>query len=200
MYAAVLHCDTLLTFICFSRTGGALADCDTIITPQCIKAIYNIPEATGSNVTNPMGLFESLGDVYSQEDLDQFFELAAPKIPAGTGPNLDLINGATAPNAPEDAGGESDLDFDMAYPIIYPQQITLFQVNSDNSDDVFGDFLSAIDSDYCKIDPNLGDNRMCGTFDPTNVISISYGEPEDVKNIPGEKVSDTDDFVTEQIT
>ncbi|QPG98144.1 hypothetical protein C2857_007305 [Epichloe festucae Fl1] len=152
------------------------ATCDEYITPRCIKAMYKIPDASLSNVTNPLGIFESLGDVYAQEDLDAFYKLLAPNIPAGTGPELDLINGATAPNSPDRAGGESDLDFQMAIPIIYPQKTTLFQVNSQV--DVFLAFLDAIDGEFCPEDPDRNPGEMCNTFAPTNVISISYGGAE----------------------
>ncbi|KAK2609355.1 hypothetical protein QQS21_002136 [Conoideocrella luteorostrata] len=150
--------------------------CDRYITPRCIKAMYGIPDATFSNVTNPLGMFESLGDVYAQEDLDAFYQLLAPQIPAGTGPELNLINGATAPNGPDNAGGESDLDFEMAIPIIYPQTTTLFQVNSQA--DVFLAFLGAIDGGFCSVNPDRDPGEMCDTFAPTNVISISYGGSE----------------------
>ncbi|TQV94424.1 alkaline serine protease AorO [Cordyceps javanica] len=153
--------------------------CSNYVTPDCIAYLYKIPKAEGTNSTNRLGIYESLGDVYSQEDLDLFYKNAAPYIPAGTGPQLDLINGATAPNSPDKAGGESLLDFDMAYPIIYPQGTTLFQVKEDQYDNIFGDFLSAIDSDYCSQDPYWNNHKMCGTFEPTNVVSISYGGPED---------------------
>ncbi|KGQ06546.1 Tripeptidyl-peptidase sed1 [Beauveria bassiana D1-5] len=153
--------------------------CGTIVTPDCIAYLYKIPKATGTNSTNRLGIYESLGDVYSQEDLNLFYTKAAPYIHAGTGPELDLINGATAPNSPDQAGGESLLDFDMAYPIIYPQGTTLFQVKADQYYNIFGDWLSAIDSDYCSKDPLWNNHKMCGTFEPTNVVSISYGGPED---------------------
>ena len=125
-----------------------------------------------------MGIFESLGDVYAQEDLDQFFQLAAPEIPQGTGPQLDLINGATAPNSQDEAGGESDLDFQIAYPIIYPQGTVLFQVSDNTQSDIFNDFLDAIDGPFCNSDDEKTPGNMCGTFDPTSVISISYGGDE----------------------
>ncbi|KAM3503318.1 hypothetical protein MY11210_008771 [Beauveria gryllotalpidicola] len=156
-----------------------LTICGSIVTPDCIAYLYKIPKATGTNSTNRLGIYESLGDVYSQEDLNLFYSTAAPYIPAGTGPELDLINGATAPNSPDQAGGESLLDFDMAYPIIYPQGTTLFQVKTDQYYNIFGDWLSAIDSDYCSQDPLWNNHKMCGTFEPTNVVSISYGGPED---------------------
>ncbi|QUC20437.1 uncharacterized protein UV8b_04678 [Ustilaginoidea virens] len=152
------------------------ANCAQYVTPQCIKAMYNIPDGTLSNNTNPMGIFESLEDIYSQEDLDAFYRLFAPNIPKGTGPQLDLINGAVAPTSQDQAGGESDLDFQMAIPIIYPQTTTLFQVRSDN--DIFLALLGAIDDDFCQNNPDLDPNEMCGTFAPTSVISVSYGGPE----------------------
>ncbi|KAJ6789960.1 hypothetical protein PWT90_05805 [Aphanocladium album] len=159
--------------------------CGQVVTPDCISYLYKIPKATGTNSTNRLGIYESIGDVYSQEDLDLFYKTAAPYIPAGTGPTLDLINGATAPNSPENAGGESLLDFDMAYPIIYPQGTTLFQVKPDQYYNIFGDFLSAIDGDYCNQDPYWNKHKMCGKFEPTNVISVSYGGPEDATDPQG---------------
>lgn len=164
-----------------------LTTCDKIITPACIQAIYKIPKGTQSNGTNPMGFFESISDVYSQEDLDQFWKVAAPYVPQGTGPDLDLINGATAPNPPESAGGESDLDFQMAIPIIYPEGTVLFQTAGTGYDDIFGDFLAAVDADYCPIDPNWNNHKMCGYYEPTNVVSISYGGAEDPNDVAGAK-------------
>ena len=40
-------------------------------------------------------------------------------------PMLEGIDGGFAPSA--EAGGESDLDFQISYPIIYPQNSILFQ-------------------------------------------------------------------------
>ena len=102
------------------------------------------------------------------------------------------------------AGGESDLDFELAYPLIYPQTITLFQTDDDNYANsgkylgIFNTFLDALDGSYCTysafgitgdssgIDPPYPDpanggykgNLECGVYKPTNVISISYGEQE----------------------
>ncbi|KAG5944150.1 hypothetical protein E4U53_006926 [Claviceps sorghi] len=159
-----------------TRFNGTSA-CDKYVTPQCIKAIYNITEGTSRNPTNSLGIFEALGDVYAQEDLDAFYKLTAPNIPAGTGPILDLINGATAPNSPDTAGPESSLDFQMAIPIVYPQTTTLFQVNTQV--DPFFALFDAIDGGFCNKNPDRLKNGMCDVFEPTNVISISYGGTED---------------------
>lgn len=153
-----------------------LSVCGYILTPACIAAKYGIPKAELSNATNPLGMFEALGDVYSQEDLDAFFALAAPHIPEGTKPSLALINGATAPVAQKNAGPESDLDFQMAYPIVYPQKILLYQVESRT--DIFLSFLDAIDGDFCQVDEFRNPSDMCGVFPTTSVISVSYGGSE----------------------
>ncbi|KAG6211710.1 hypothetical protein E4U50_002108 [Claviceps purpurea] len=150
--------------------------CDKYITPQCIKAIYKIPDATSASPNNSLGIFESLDDVYAQEDLDAFYKLTAPNIPAGTGPELDFINGATAPNRPEMAGAESSLDFQMAIPIIHPQNTTLYQVRSQG--DVFFAMLDAIDGTFCRRDPDRVAHEMCDVYKSTNVISISYAGVE----------------------
>ncbi|KAL9108243.1 MAG: hypothetical protein Q9227_006981 [Pyrenula ochraceoflavens] len=132
------------------------------------------------------------------------------RVPAGrpgrTVSPDNSFDGANAPVAVSNAGGESDLDLQLAYPIIYPQTITLYQTddlfysNSPNSTatGIFNTFLDAIDGSYCTYsaynetgndpvldptypDPNPGGYKgplQCGVYKPTPVISISYGEQE----------------------
>lgn len=117
-------------------------------------------------------------------------------IPAGTHPQLKAIDGAKAPNPVYKAGPESDLDFQISYPIIWPQNSILFQTddmvyeNNYTFRGFLNTFLDAIDGSYCSQispldppypDPNPGGYKgslQCGVYKPTNVISISYGEAE----------------------
>lgn len=137
---------------------GELEACDKAITPACIAALYEIPPGTKADPDNAMGIYEE-GDYYSQVDLDLFYANFTPYIPQGTGPKPAFIDGAEAPVANvSDAGGESDLDFELAYPILYPQGTVLYQ-----TDDIlyatgapghvtgggFNTFLDAIDGSYC---------------------------------------------------
>ncbi|EME46777.1 hypothetical protein DOTSEDRAFT_127175 [Dothistroma septosporum NZE10] len=185
-----------------NATGFELANCDKYITPPCIAEMYNITKATKAAPGNELGIFEE-GDFYAAEDLVEFFATLAPYIPLTTRPKLEGVDGGFAPSAY--AGGESDLDFQISYPIIYPQNSILFQ-----TDDLFyalgleggggflNTFLDAIDGSYCSysaygetgnaaIDPVYPDPNplgyqgqlQCGVYKPTNVISISYGEQED---------------------
>jgi tripeptidyl-peptidase-1 len=99
---------------------ASIQGCDRNITPACLKALYKIPDAHLADPKNVMGLYES-GDTYSQEDLNLFFAKYAPNVPQGTHPTLDSIDGGAAPVAPgsDFNTGESDIDMDIAYSLIY---------------------------------------------------------------------------------
>ncbi|KAK5111656.1 Tripeptidyl-peptidase sed1 [Meristemomyces frigidus] len=177
--------------------------CGEIITPECIMTMYNITRGTLKNGNNQLGIFEDLGDYYSQTDLNEFFLTLAPYIPIGTHPILDGIDGAKAPASVANAGPESDLDFQISYPLIWPQNSVLFQTDDAvyeanyTYQGFLNNFLDAIDGSYCTysafnetgnspLDPPYPDKQaggytgslQCGVYQPTNVISISYGGDE----------------------
>lgn len=131
-----------------------------------------------------------------------YFQNYTASIPNGTHPDLDSIDGGQGPTSVEKAGGESDLDIEVSYPIIWPQKSVLYEVGVGNqmlNRSIMNPFLDALDTTYCThsefgetgdnthYDPEWPDlrdsdgykgNRMCGTFIPTNVMSISYGSAE----------------------
>ncbi|KAH7354976.1 putative alkaline serine protease AorO [Rhexocercosporidium sp. MPI-PUGE-AT-0058] len=172
--------------------------CGTAITPVCIKTLYNVTKPTRAAPGNQLGIFEDLGDVYSQTDLDLFFLTLAQSIPLGTHPTLKAVDGAVAPVNVLAAGPESDLDFQVAYPLIYPQNTVLFQTDDPvyeanyTFSGFLNTFLDAIDGSYCSyvdpLDPPYPNpsnapgaykgKLQCGVYKPTNVISISYGGGE----------------------
>jgi len=134
-----------------------LSTCDEYITPACIRALYGVPPVPEylygkPRSDNSLGIFEE-GDYYAQEDLNLFFANFTPYIPQGTHPTPAFIDGATAPTDVADAGGESDLDFELSYPLIYPQTITLYQTDDEyyatnpnsTSSGGFNTFLDALD-------------------------------------------------------
>jgi tripeptidyl-peptidase-1 len=97
-----------------------------------------------------MGIFE--GDFFLQEDLDLFFTNFTPHIPDGTQPMPAFIDGSEPPGGFLFVGGESDLDFQLAYPLIHPQVITLYQTDDpyyaddfDSSIGIFNTFLDTLD-------------------------------------------------------
>lgn len=146
------------------ENGNELASCDEVITPPCISAMYNITRGTKKALGNQLGIFEDLGDVYSQTDLNKFFAGLAPQIPQGTHPKLKAIDGAVAPTSVPNAGAESDLDFQISFPIIWPQNSVLFQTDDPvyeanyNYSGFFNNFLDAIDGSYCTVTQFDGSN------------------------------------------
>ncbi|KAK5129907.1 hypothetical protein LTR08_002708 [Meristemomyces frigidus] len=185
----------------------ALQNCGVNITPSCIKALYDIPSPRFSDAVDRMGLFETY-DAFSQGDIDLFFQHYAPWVPQSTSPEVISVDGGTAPVAPSSVrnGGESDIDIELAYSLIYPQQVTVYEVddlpNSSEETGITGflnTFLDSIDGSYCNytaygitgdspgIDATYPDTNntggyqgqlQCGTYELTRVISISYGESE----------------------
>lgn len=118
------------------------------------------------------------------------------------------VDGGTAPVAPGDPrnGGESDIDIFLSYSLIYPQSVTVYQVDDlpnasgeANTTGFLNTFLDSVDGSYCSytafgitgdspgIDPEYPDLEFpggytgpleCGVYELTRVVSISYGESE----------------------
>ena len=175
-----------------AKEGDDDSPCSETVSPACIKQLYGIPDPTTAVRDNELGIFEC-GDTYDQPSLDGFFTEFASNIPNGTHPILQSIDGGTAPTGEEWSGGESALDFDIAFPLLYPQAIKLYQtfpteLGDDSSYSFFDSFLDALDSSYCggddpEYDPPFPDQyyngtTQCGTYTPTNVISVSYAFAE----------------------
>lgn len=190
-----------------STTYLNTTSCDTLITPDCIAALYHIPPGNKSDPSNTLGIFEAELQWYDQYDLDLFYDAYAPWIPSGNHPiNINIDGGVAETDNVSIAGPEAMLDIELAYPIVWPQNVTVFNV-----DDIvyqtwgnntytwgFNTLLDAIDGSYCTytaynetgnapgIDPTYPDLQpggyngtlQCGVFEPTNVISFSYGGPE----------------------
>ncbi|KAK3937828.1 putative Tripeptidyl-peptidase sed1 [Diplogelasinospora grovesii] len=190
--------------------------CDVYVTADCTRVQYSIPNGTTAAPGNELGIFESLDDHYSKADLDVYFSTLYPylDVPKGTYPEERLIDGAVGAvednnpsGIPIPVGLESSLDFDSAWPLIWPQKTVLFQEDDEyyestgNFNGFFNTFLDAIDGSYCTYsaygetgdctdpacldpaypDPHPGGYKgqlQCGVYKPTNVISISYGGDE----------------------
>ena len=97
--------------------------------PPCIKALYGIPPAYLNDNINALGLYED-GDYWDQKDLNLFFRKYAPNVPQGTSPEVDSIDGGISPKSCYSGDcSESMLDLDMAFSLIYPQSVVVYQVD-----------------------------------------------------------------------
>ncbi|KAI1124156.1 peptidase S8/S53 domain-containing protein [Nemania abortiva] len=150
-----------------SLAGG----CDTYVTPDCLRQMYGIPKGTTKHADNKMGIFQSLKQHYTQHDLDSFFWAFTDDIPNGTHPELLSVNGGEGATTDlYSAGTESNLDFQMAYGLIWPQEPALFQVDdewyqqsqltSGEYAGFFNNLWNAIDGSYCTFEA-YGEKGNC---------------------------------------
>ncbi|KAJ8124745.1 hypothetical protein O1611_g8896 [Lasiodiplodia mahajangana] len=177
----------------------SLQNCSQLTTPSCIRAIYGIPEMGEAVEGNSYGVVEFAPQSYSQADLNGFFSVYASNVPNDTAPILNEVDGGyLSDETGSGTRGESNLDLCYAMSLVHPQKVTLYQVG----DGVFSNpatnnnFLDAIDGTYCTFEggddpvwdgvyphdasiPNAYTGEpMCGTYNATNVISVSYGRNE----------------------
>lgn len=103
-----------------------------------------------------MGIFEE-GDYFAQADLNSFYAKYTSYIPTGWAPKVNGVDGGTAPVAVSKAGGESNLDFELAIPIIYPQTTVDYQTDDayyaaggGSASGIFNTFFDALDGSYCS--------------------------------------------------
>ncbi|KAL9106480.1 MAG: hypothetical protein Q9227_008511 [Pyrenula ochraceoflavens] len=106
--------------------NSSLENCWLEAGSSCVNALYNIPERTNNHDMNTFGIF-SLAGSYVQSDMDVFFEQVATEIPVGTVPEQKFINGATLSSNFTALEVEPNLDFQVAWPLVYPQNLTLFE-------------------------------------------------------------------------
>jgi tripeptidyl-peptidase-1 len=164
---------------------------------------YDIPKNVKAVEGNSFGIVEFAPQSYNQDDLNGFFSVyGSGKIPNGTAPVFNGIDGGyLSTDSGSGTRGESNLDLCYAMALTYPQNVTLYQVG----DGVVwqpatnNNFLDAIDGSYCTTDG--GDDPtwdaiyphdssspgaytgepMCGVYNATKVISVSYGSNEDAR-------------------
>lgn len=178
-----------------------LANCDSFITPDCLRALYEFPvnkqSATAQKI-NSIGVVEYTPQAYVASDLDLFFRNFTPKA-VGERPIFDSVDGGVVQttNRSFDYNGESDLDLEYAMSLVYPQKVTLYQVGDLVQGASFNNFLDAIDGSYCTYEggddptqdgiyPDPYGNgtgaykgpENCGGYAATKVISTSYGSNE----------------------
>jgi len=133
-----------------------LAHCDQVITRDCIKGLYQVPAAPSVvNAKNALEIFEE-GYYDGKEDLNLFYQNFSLSIPQNTHPNVSFIDQALPTASNPYAAGEFSLDVELAYPIVYPQKITLFPTddtyyveNSSYDSGLFNTFLDALDGVIC---------------------------------------------------
>jgi tripeptidyl-peptidase-1 len=167
----------------------ALDQCDQMITPACLRALYATPPGSLAASNNTMGIVEYTPQAFLQPDLDMYFSEFEPSL-VGQPPIVKLVDNGVlqTENQSFNFNGESALDLQFAMALIFPQQATLYQVGDLIQGASFNNFLGSIDGSYCTFeggnspDPNVdgqyGARIGCGGFAATKVISTSYSYNE----------------------
>ena len=111
---------------CEGSQNGNLVNCSLCITPDCLRALYQLPTPVNMPSKVDFGIFQAGYSTYYQENNDQYFTRFAPYVPNGTHPKLVSINGAKAPTKnPNHASGEANLDLQIAYGLVGDAGLTL---------------------------------------------------------------------------
>ncbi|KAI0737078.1 subtilisin-like protein [Daedaleopsis nitida] len=155
-------------------TALAAEGCDTAVTLDCLRGLYNFDFTPVSGDQNSVAVAEFGANVYRPADLDMFFQMYRPDQ-LGHIPTLISVEGGN-PNSSGDLG-ESSLDIELVMGLLGPQQnLSLYEVSQTRSTQVSTDeLLAALDASYCEASgvSNQGITD-CGNKPSTNVISISY--------------------------
>jgi len=115
-----------------------LSNCDRLITPDCLRELYGflstslgqaLPAyARTVNSQNSYGIVEYTPQTYNAADLDVFFRNFS-SAQVGSRPILASIDGGYISSTQNlNLNAESNLDLQYAMALVYPQNVTLYQV------------------------------------------------------------------------
>ncbi|KAK7001799.1 serine protease S53 [Favolaschia claudopus] len=178
-----------------SKTKMSLDNCDEIITPDCLRALYNFHYTPRETKKNTFGIIEFTPQAFLEGDLDMFFANFSPSQ-VGTRPIPVLIDGAIVQHIEEDfnLNGESDLDLQYGMALTNPQPVQLLQTGDIVEGAGFDNWLDAVDGTFCTFeggddpeqdgiypDPLEGGFKgpeSCGIIPPPHTVSVSYAQDE----------------------
>ncbi|KAJ7669260.1 subtilisin-like protein [Mycena polygramma] len=172
-----------------------LENCDSQITPACLRALYGFLYTPVTKNKNTIAVVEYSPQAYRGDDLDMFAKNFSTSL-VGARPVLQAIDGGVVQNISEGFGfnGESNLDLQYAMNLVTAKQpVTLYQVGDLEMGASFNNLLDALDGSFCSFEggddptqdgiypdtlPGGYQGDDCGTITPAHVISTSYGYNE----------------------
>ncbi|KAI0063506.1 subtilisin-like protein [Artomyces pyxidatus] len=173
-----------------------MSNCDQFITPDCLRALYNIDYTPIVPQKNSYGIVEFTPQAYVADDLDLFFRNFSSRQ-IGQRPTLVSIDGGfvQTTNQSFDLNGESNLDLQYAMALVGKRQpITLLQAGDLPQGASFDNWLDAVDKSFCtfeggddptqdgiypdNLEGGYNGTASCGIVKPPHVVSISYGQDE----------------------
>ncbi|KAJ5188909.1 Peptidase S8/S53 subtilisin/kexin/sedolisin [Penicillium cf. griseofulvum] len=176
---AILHTQVKETDAAFRTNAmSASPDCNSVITPQCLKEMYNIGDYKASDSNgNKVGFASYLEEYARYADLELFEKNIAP---FAKGQNFTVVQyngGGNDQHSPAESS-EANLDLQYIVGVSSPVPVTEFSVGGR------GELVPDLD----QPDPNNNNNEPYLEFlqnvlkmdskDLPQVISTSYGEDE----------------------
>ncbi|KAF9068621.1 peptidase S8/S53 domain-containing protein [Rhodocollybia butyracea] len=181
-----------------NETYPGVDHCDTQISLDCLRALYNFDYIPTASDLNSYGIVEYTPQTFRQSDLDLFFTnysipelVGRPPFPVSIDGGLQQTFNQSVPFI-----AESHLDLQYGMGLVTPKlNVTLYQVGDTvNPNTSFNNFLDAMDGSYCtyeggddpSVDAIYPDTQPggydappnCGTAKPASVISTSYSYNE----------------------
>ncbi|CDM34182.1 hypothetical protein DTO013E5_2407 [Penicillium roqueforti] len=161
-----------------SNAVSAQPDCNSIITPQCLKDIYNIGDYQANDTNgNKVGFASYLEEYARYSDLALFEKNIAPSA-KGQNFSVTRYNGGLNDQSSSGSSSEANLDLQYIVGVSSPVPVTEFSVGGR------GELVPDLD----QPDPNDNNNEPYLEFlqnvlkldkkDLPQVISTSYGEDE----------------------
>jgi tripeptidyl-peptidase-1 len=149
---------------------------DLAVTPNCIRALYNIPILKSSNPKNSLGVIE-LNPLsrYSQIDLDLFFQNFTKSLVRRPPQIISIDSGDpryTDPFTFFDELAEADMDLQLTMSLTYPLNVTIYSVSDNYIGGQFDTWLDALDASYCS-------------FEGGDVLGIDPIYPDNSTEVPG---------------
>ena len=119
-----------------------LSTCNTMITPDCLRALYNFPN--GTLAKSSYGIVEYTPQAYLQKDLNLFYTNYARQIPSGTAPTLDSVDGGVVQTTTQSFNDNGESDLDLEYAIALGKRDRSLSIRACSDRFIFGDYLDLV--------------------------------------------------------
>lgn len=141
-----------------------LSICSEVITPDCLRVLYNIPKLSYKTKVSSKNTFAVAGyspNMYLTSDLKAFFGNYSTHQVQSKPTFVSIDGGGNHYNnvaAPE-YYGEATLDLSYSMTLLNPIPISIYQVGDGIENPSFNDLLDAFDASYCKGDDYSVDTK-----------------------------------------
>ncbi|KAK0431545.1 family S53 protease [Armillaria borealis] len=147
------------------QANPAPASCNTIVTPPCLQALYDIPATRVTQSTNRLVVSGFFSQFAQMADLRTFLIELRPDIPPTTTFTFQSLDGGLNPQGASHAGVEANLDIEYTVGVATGVPTIFISVGDSQPTDSIDSFLALI-------------NFLIPEASPPQVLTTSYGFDE----------------------